>query len=71
MFFRLKESLFIEHADPLTSEEINHLKKDKYVLNQSEQGLLIGSTIQIEENVVAPINSSLSAANLRKGLNVS
>ena len=24
--FRLKESLFIEHADPLTSEEINHLK---------------------------------------------
>ena len=25
--FRLKESLFIEHADPLTSEEINHLKK--------------------------------------------
>ena len=25
--FRLKESLFIEHADPLTSEEINHLKE--------------------------------------------
>ena len=25
--FRLKESLFIEHADPLTSEEINHLNE--------------------------------------------
>ncbi|KGG21016.1 hypothetical protein [Prochlorococcus marinus] len=25
--FRLKESLFIEHADPLTSEEINHLRE--------------------------------------------
>ena len=25
--FRLKESLFIEHADPLTSGEINHLKE--------------------------------------------
>ena len=25
--FRLKESLFIEHADPLTSDEINHLKE--------------------------------------------
>jgi len=25
--FRLKESLFIEHADPLTSDEINYLKK--------------------------------------------
>ncbi len=25
--FRLKESLFIEHADPLTSEEINDLKE--------------------------------------------
>ena len=25
--FRLKESLFIEHADPLTNEEINHLKE--------------------------------------------
>ena len=25
--FRLKESLFIEHGDPLTSDEINHLKE--------------------------------------------
>ena len=25
--FRLKESLFIEHSDPLSSDEINHLKR--------------------------------------------
>ena len=38
--FRLKESLFIEHADPLTSEEINHLKKGQVCPQPIRTGII-------------------------------
>ena len=38
--FRLKESLFIEHADPLTSEEINHLKEGKVCPQPIRTGII-------------------------------
>ena len=38
--FRLKESLFIEHADPLTSEEINHLKEGEVCPQPIRTGII-------------------------------
>ena len=38
--FRLKESLFIEHADPLTSEEINHLKEGEICPQPIRTGII-------------------------------
>ena len=38
--FRLKESLFIEHADPLTSEEINHLKEGQVCPQPIRTGII-------------------------------
>ncbi len=38
--FRLKESLFIEHADPLTSEEINYLKEGQVCPQPIRTGLI-------------------------------
>ena len=38
--FRLKESLFIEHADPLTIDEINHLKDGKICPQPIRTGLI-------------------------------
>ena len=38
--FRLKESLFIEHADPLTSDEINSLKKGQICPQPIRTGII-------------------------------
>jgi len=38
--FRLQESLFIEHADPLTSEEINQLKKGEICPQPIRTGII-------------------------------
>ena len=38
--FRLKESLFIEHGDPLTSEEINHLKEGEICSQPIRTGII-------------------------------
>tara|TARA_Y100001968_G_scaffold208621_1_gene191729 strand:- start:1344 stop:1961 length:618 start_codon:yes stop_codon:yes gene_type:complete len=38
--FRLKESIFIEHADPLTSEEINELKEGKICPQPIRTGII-------------------------------
>ena len=38
--FRLKESLFIEHADPLTSEEINQLKEGEVCPQPIRTGII-------------------------------
>ena len=38
--FRLKESLFIEHGDPLSSDEINHLKEGKLCPHPIRTGII-------------------------------
>ena len=38
--FRLKESLFIEHGDPLTSDEINHLRKGEICPQPIRTGII-------------------------------
>ena len=38
--FRLKESLFIEHADPLSSDEINHLKEGEICPQPIRTGII-------------------------------
>ena len=38
--FRLKESIFIEHGDPLTSEEINHLKEGEICPQPIRTGII-------------------------------
>ncbi len=38
--FRLKESLFIEHADPLTSEEISHLREGQICPQPIRTGII-------------------------------
>ena len=38
--FRLKESLFIEHGDPLSSDEINHLKKGEICPHPIRTGII-------------------------------
>ena len=38
--FRLKESLFIEHCDPLTSDEINHLKEGEICPQPIRTGII-------------------------------
>ena len=38
--FRLKESLFIEHSDPLSSEEINHLKAGEICPHPIRTGII-------------------------------
>ena len=38
--FRLKESLFFEHGDPLTSDEINHLKEGEICTQPIRTGII-------------------------------
>ena len=38
--FRLKESLFIEHCDPLSSDEINHLKEGEICPDPIRTGII-------------------------------
>jgi len=38
--FRLKESLFIEHGDPLSSDEINHLKEGEICPHPIRTGII-------------------------------
>ncbi len=38
--FRLKESIFIEHADPLTGDEINHLREGEICPQPIRTGLI-------------------------------
>ena len=38
--FRLKESLFFEHGDPLTSDEINHLKEGEICPQPIRTGII-------------------------------